>query len=644
MRDNLQTNIHTSNSQERLIQEADPFKLDLKDEEFIDVIDRRVADCISYYEGKDLYNRQTKMREYYKGDQGDITDPKKLPKYATPYLENIVYGGISRQKPIALSRLPDMVVKAGDGGEVSRDAANTVTDLLNTDIKSRKRRKVLGRAFKEQPLNFYAVVKCIWDEELGFDGDFDFVNIHPDNIYWDHTCKTSNADDMWFVAHKMDITVKEVVMMFPDSKEDFLKEIGLEDPDKRTEKKMASTYEIYEVHFKWYKEQTDEVSGEKKWEKIEAIVWKYKKVVLDKMRQPYYDYEGRVNLFSKALKEKREPTEEEIYEAMFGDAQGQKTYNNYFKQARKPFYFMVYDNIGEDPVDVTTRIEQSLLFQDHINLEGLQISEMNARTVGKPVISAQYIKKEDAKKIDWKDHNKAVMVNADDIRKAFVHIPGIPAPQQLYKSKETNRNFAYEMIGVNATTRGLRETDSTLGQDQMAREADYGLIDDIVEETINDLAEWMGAWSMQMIRMFYTKPHFKDVVGKDGESLYTAITQDLIEDGMIVEVGASGVDKVQRKRMAIQNVGMAPDFLSYYQDTEQSNPKERARMAFLSVNAPQIYYQEYLVEEIQPPATMAGGQPQPQEQQMPGVGQLAPQGGQPLIGGSPDQPPAPQPV
>ncbi|MCP3681663.1 MAG: hypothetical protein GY861_03140 [bacterium] len=636
---------------EQLIQEADPFKLELKDEEFVDVIDQRAADSRAYYSKKNLRPRQKKLREYYKGVQGDATIEKNLPKYATPYLENIVYGGMSRQKPIALSRLPDMVVKAGDGGEVSRDSAETLTDLMNTDIKSRKRREILGRAFKEEPLNFYAVIKCRWNEELGFDGDYEFINIHPDNVEWDHTCKTSDVDDMSFFSEEEELTAKEVTMMFPAKADEFLEEVGLEDPDKRTEKLMASKYGIKEVHFHWYKDSTDEATGEKQWEKIHAVVWKYNKVVLHKMRNPYFDYEGKINYFTKAKKEKREPTTDEIYEAMFGQGEGQKFYNNYFKNPRKPYYFMTYENMGEDPVDVTTRIEQILLFQDHINLEGLQISEMNARTVGKPVINAQYITKKDAKGIDWKDHNQALTVNADDVRKAFAHIPGLPAPAQMYKSKDTNRNFAYEMIGVNATTRGLRETDSTLGQDQMAREADYGMIDDVVEETINPLSEWMGEWSMQMIKMFYTKAHYKDVVGKDGDSLYTAITQDLVEDGMVVEIGASGVDRIQRKRMAIQNVGMSPDFLNYFQDTEQSNPKERARMAWLSVNAPQLYYQEYLVEEVQPPVTMGEtGSPQPQETQMMGVGPQSPVlqggivGGQPPIGGSPDQPPAPSPV
>lgn len=614
-------------SQEQLIQAADPLFLDLPDFEFIDVLDQRISDSVKYYTGKDLYNRQQKMRSYYKGEQNDVTNKKKLPKYAQPYMENIIHEGIIRQKPIALSRLPDMVVKAGNGTDVSRKSAEVLTDLMNSDMKKRKRRKVLGRAFKEQPLNLYAVIKGRWNEELGIDGDYDYINIHPDNIVWDHTCKTSDADDMFFVAEKAEFTVKEILMMFPKAKEEFLEEIGLGDIEKRTQKNMASKYEVWEVWFHWYKEHKDEVSGKVKWEKVNAVAWKYKNVILGKMKNPYYDYQGAINYFDKVKEEKKEQTDEEVYEALFGDFEGERVYNNYFKNPRKPYFFMVYENMGEDPIDITTRVEQSLLFQDHINLAGLQISEMNARSVGKPVINAQFIDKEDAKAIDWKDHNQAVIVNSDDVRRAFTHIPGIPAPQQMYKSKQDDRNFGFEMIGVNATTRGLRENDSTLGQDQMAREADYGLIDDIVEETINEAAEWMGQWSMQFIKMFYTKPHFKDAVGKDGESLYIAISQDLVEDGMVVEVGASGVDKIQRKRMAIANMNtQAGDLLSYYEDTDQNNAKERARRAFMFQNAPMLYYQTYLAEESQQPDPLA--QQQMQQTMQPGI---PPEGEQPPV-------------
>jgi hypothetical protein len=312
---------------------------------------------------------------------------------------------------------------------------------------------------------------------------------------------------------------------------------------------------------------------------------------------------------------------------LFGQQKVDMVYYNYFKNPRKPYFFMVYESLGQDPVDATNRVEQILWFQDHINEEGEQIIQMNRQSAGKLLLNSDAMKKDDIKSIDWHNTSQAISINGDDIGKAYSHISMPAAPQQLYQSKNENRNIAFEMLGVGATTRGLVSGSNTLGQDQMAREQDFGFIDDLVEETINEAAEWIAQWSMQFIRVFYTKKHLVDVAGPDGEALYVSITQDMIEDGMSAVVSASGVDKQLRRTMAVKNMELGiGDILSYYEDTEQSNPKERAKRAFLLKTAPMQYYQEYLApKNVQPgvpgpvqlPADnppLPGGQPAPVEQ------------------------------
>jgi hypothetical protein len=594
------------------VQEADPLTLDLEDEEFIEVVNQRIADSRAYYEGKRLPQRQEKNLAYYLGQQFDAD---KIPTYETPYIENVVYEAVQRIRPIASSRLPDLTVKPGSLDAQSIQSAKTLTDVFNTDINRRENRKLLGLAHVHEQLFFFAALKARWNTELGTEGNYEFLNVHPQNIVWDHTCKTNSADDMLFVAESCELTVKEVLMMFPKKKEAFLEYLAIAAEDRKSEKRLASKYKIWEVWFHWYKESTDEF-GNTKWEKIQAVMWKYGTFVLGKMRNPYFDYEGKMHLFSKEMQEKGLPTPDDLFATLFGEQQSHidTIYYNYFKQPRKPYFFMVYESLGQDPIDATNRIEQILYFQDHINKEGMQIISMNERSAGKPIFNSDALDKKTIERIDWHNFKQAISVNGDDINKLFTHVEMPPAPSQLYQSKSENRSIAFEMLGVNATTRGVQESgDETLGQSQMFREQDFGFIDNLVEETINEAAEWMAQWSMQFIRVFYTKQHFVDTVGKDGEALYVTLTQDMVEDGMSVEVSASGVDKMMRKRMAIQNMQMGVgDLLSYYEDTEQSNPKERARRAFIMKASPQIYYQEFLAPEgqgvagpIQPPPAPA---------------------------------------
>lgn len=609
---------------EGLVQEADPLLLDLEDEEFVDVIDQQIKDFESFYNNKSLFDRQQKNLDYYMGKQ---FDPLKVPSWQlSPYVENVVYESVRRILPIVASRMPDLTVGPGSDDQKVVENARLLEDKLNTDATKSDMSKLLGLASVHEQIFFYAVIKAIWNTELGSDGDYQFLNKYPTTVFWDYTCKTNNADDMRFIGEYAELTLKEILMMFPDKKDEFLAYLGRLYPNKdlKSQKGMASTYKIAEVWFHWYKETKE--FGQTKWEKINGVVWKYDTFVLGKMKNPYFDYEGQTHLFSKEVKEKQEPGVEDLYNALFGQEQKTDTiYYNYFKNPRKPYFLMVYESLGEDPIDATNRIEQILYFQDHINQEGTQIIQMNEQSAGKLLVNSDAMDKKDIKKIDWHNTAQAISVNGDDINKAFSHVAMPAAPGQLYQSKTENRNIAFEMLGVGQTTRGITQGNDTLGQDQMAREQDFGFLDHLTEETINEAALWISEWKFQFIRLFYTKQHFVEIVGKDGESAYKVITQDLISDGLSVTVGASGVDKQKRIQMAVKNAELGfSDILTYYQDTNQANPKERARRAFLQKASPMQYYQEFLAPKSETP----GGVPGPVQ---PGAEQTAqpPAEGQP---------------
>ena len=583
---------------DNIVEDTDPLHLDLENQEFVQVINDSIAQSLTYYNKKRLPQRQDKMLDYYLGNQLETTGPRKLANHQPRYVENVIYEGIRRIKPIATSRLPDLTVKHGQ----SKELEDMMTNLLNTDISKRKNRKVLGLAHVQEQIFLFSVIKARWNPELGDDGDHEFVNVYPKNIVWDHRCKTSSADDMRFVAENTEMTVKEVCMMFPKTKEDLLKKLGI-DPNDATEKKLASPITIWEVWFHWWKEHRDPATNEIKWEKVHAVVWKYQEVILGKMKNPYFDYEGKMVLFTKEMKEKTTPTDAQMLAAYMGELelQTETKYNNYFKTPRKPYFFMVYESLGQDPIDATNRVEQVLYFQDHINDEGRQIIEMNERSAGKPIFNTEALDSDTIEKLDWKNMKQAIGVGGEDVNKSFAFAQMPAAPQQLYKSKEENRSIAFEMLGVNATTRGVREGDQTLGEAQMFREQDFGFIDDLVEDTINDAAQWIAQWTMQFIKVFYTKDHYKEIIGKDGDSVFEAINQDFVDDGMVVEVSASAVDKMMRKQLAMKNMEIgASDLLSYYEDIGVDNPKERARRAFMFKASPQMYYQEFLVDKNVP--------------------------------------------
>jgi len=580
--------IQEKKAPDTLIDLSDPLKLELEDEELIRVINERINASNAFFNDKlFLKDRRAKNKEYYLGAQLNLT---QLKTYNARYTDNLIYEAESTIKPIAMSRLPDLIVKPGNETEESKKSADDLTKVVNNDLRKRENRKVLGLAFKHLPIFLTGVLKAVWDPQKGDNGDYRFKTVHPDNIVMDHTAMDNDTEEMDFIAEATEQSIKEILMRFPNKSDDLLSALKFTDADKQNEKKLASKIKIWEVWFTWWDSSKDDSTGEMKWERIEGVVWKYDQLVLGKMRNPYWDWEGK----------KRQLNEEEMRKLVFGDdedvAGSDVFYFNHFKDPQKPYFFMGYDQLGEHPVDATSRIEQVLLMQDNVNKRGRQITQMNDRAKGKHVSSVDSgLDKAQIEDMDMADPDEDILVDGD-LRAVHTFIPGTPAPAQLHQEQELERNKAFAKMGAHSTTRGEMRTDVAT-TNQILREADFGKIDDLVEETINPAAEWIANWTMQFIKLFYTKEHMRKILGDDGEVTFTRIDRDLIEDGMEVIVSASGVDKIERKREAFERARLKlTDPLTFFVDTDSNDPIGRSDKLMTFLLSPELYHQKFVLK------------------------------------------------
>jgi hypothetical protein len=567
-----------------------PIRLEIPDYELGKFVYDRIAQAQNEWAKFDLRERQEKLEAYLFGDQL----PKNLRSYQMPYKENILWETHVRNKAIAVSRIPDIIIKPGNV-QANPENAKALTRLIERDFSKRERKNILGKAYVQRPASFYAVIKARWNPELGANGNYEFVNVSPKNILLDPFVETPNADKMSFLAEKKKLSVHKLIMMFPKKKTQILEELGfVEGGDTKKEDFYQNLVDCQEVWFDYYKEVEDE-----QFEKISGVLWMLDSLVLEKIKNPYFDFEGEPHYFKyDHLGKKKEISDVEFFEKMFGgndqNLVRNKEFQNFFKDPRKPYFIMTYQN-WDKPVDETTNYEQVLELQDNINIEGRQIHEMNARSRGKHVFNTQAIKKETIESTDYNDPDQAIVVDGN-IRDVYSYISSPPAPSQLYSAKNIDRSIAFEMLALNATTRGTREAgDETLGARQMMREQDFGVIDDMVDDTINQASEWMAEWTLQFIKLFYKKPHMVRVLGEEGNDLYINIVNDYVEDGMEIEVGASSVDKMQKRREAYERARMGmTDPLTFFEDTEVTKPEERTLRLMLFQSSPELYIQKYL--------------------------------------------------
>lgn len=576
--------------------QRDTLDLSIKDKDFLEIAKKLVEDTNSYN------NKELKLKErrktnltHYLGKQAQEI---KYKPYQLPYVDNILYESIAYQKPMALSRFPDFIVTPGTvGDEISERIADALSDTINKQTKIEKVRKVFGLAFKHRPVYLVGVAKVFWNPEKGKNGDWDIKNVHPDRITFDHTAMSSDVNQMQFVDEEIEYTVREWIMRFPKKKDEFisaLREKGLVNKyGDLDEVSMNSKVKGHEFWFVQYEKKGDG------YQRVVGVAWYYEDVLLGKMKHPYWDWEGDETTYTYDMKKaSEEELREDIFSTMMGGQSSmlnETTYKNYMEKPEFPYILFTYDQWGEGPLDVTTDLEQNIPLQKHYDKRGMQVTDMLNRSRGKNVWSGENgMKASDVQKLDPNNPDQDLFVPKGDIRQVHSFIPAEQPSAQMINDKTELRNRIFDKMGTNSTVRGEIESD-TATTNQIAREGAFGKMDDVVEETINQGAQKLADWIMQFMKLFYTEQHFTRTLGQKGAEVHDSVTQDYIEDGMVVEIKASGTDKLKAEQRAMDMAKMQMiDPKTFYEDLRVPDPVGRAKALVMFMVDPMLYLQEEL--------------------------------------------------
>lgn len=615
------------NGEEGVNDIQDPLSLDISDEEITQIADKRAELSEKFYEKYyNLSERRRKNEIYRFGRQvGEKEKNKELKVYESRYLDNVIYEIENSIDPLLKSKLPDIIVTVGEGKKENQDdaekTAENVSICINTDLHKRENRNAVSIALRHHPVYFTGVLKAVWDPLID---DFKFVTVHPDNIVADHTCHTRDADEMGYVCEYVPISIQKAFAMFPKAKDKLKERLILDGILKEGEPEWnnkATEIKIKEIWFDWIKEKDG------KWEKVCGVIWKYKNVVLAKMKNPNYDYEGEEQYFvyddMSVESSKRQMTAEEMMNsAMTGvDPLGmkvEKIYHNYFSYPRKPYFFFGYDQFGKIPYDETSRIEQNINNQQNMDDTGKQIIQ-ELKNRGKHIFSKLAgLDGDTLEQMDMNDPDQDILVD-NDVNSVHKYIaPERPAPQE-YASLNDSRSRMYAVAGASAV-RGQIQSDVAT-TNQIAREADFTRADDLAEETVNAAYEWMAQWALQFIKLRYTKDHFRRILGDDGVVTYFKLNRDVITDGMEVAIKASGTDKLKTQRNAMEMLKSGIiDPYNFYKDMGIASPEKRTE-ALITFQSNPLDYLLRIVQKNTPEQLAAklataplpnGAQPTPQ--------------------------------
>jgi hypothetical protein len=244
------------------------------------------------------------------------------------------------------------------------------------------------------------------------------------------------------------------------------------------------------------------------------------------------------------------------------------------------------------------------------------------------------MKKQDIQVLDMDDPKMDVSVEGDPgaVHKSIT--PERPDAAQ-FNALSGTRNRMYDIAHASAI-RGNLQTDVATSN-QIAREGDFTVSDDEVENTINPAYEWISDWQMQFIKKFYTQDHIHEILGPKGDATYHRLRGDSISDGMEVKIKASSTDKLKAQRTAMDSAKLGPPFtnpIDFFTDMDFQDIEGRTERGMMFAIDPQGYFTKYVLK-LDNVAQQAGAINQAAQQ--PGIPGQVPQ---PPIPGTPQ----PQPM
>jgi hypothetical protein len=660
--------------EEMAFEPTDPLYLDIPDDKLVKIIDKRIRASRNFFKkpAYNLYERRKKNEMYVLGRQINSKEERNEMKiYESRFMDNALYEIESTIKPIAMQQMPDLIIGPNNDSNEARKTAESLTKAIDTQVKSRENRIALGIAFKHLPVYFVGVIKAEWNPEKGKFGDFGFRPIHPDYIDIDHTASSPNADDMEFISEICPTTVQMVVMMFPKKRKEFFDELKkdgvmaqeIQGEDDFTDSDMATPVQIRQVWFKWYEKEKDKkvldsidaVQDEmlrepgSKWKVLRGVIWKYEKCILDKIKNPNFDYVGEEKDFvypdpSDENSKREVNANERFLSAAMGiplNSITETVYRNYFGSPRVPYYLMTYDQWGKIAYDETSRVEQNLRNQQNMDKNGKNLEEA-MQNKGKHVFSKEAgLEASDVEKMDMSDPTQDLIVDGD-VNKTHAFIPPPEPLPQAFENLDRILRRMKDLAGVSAVGGQLQSEVAT--SNQIGRENNFTVLDDLVENTINPASEWMAQWSMHFIKLRYTEPHMVYLLGQKGQDAFISLKSNMVSEGMIVKIKASGTDKLKAHNEAQQMwQDQAIDPINFYRDMGFDDYVERADMYVTWMMDKNSYYIKYVqgLETTEQQAAALGQQPVPQPMGQPPMQQLMPQGapqGQPLPIGGPQGP------
>ena len=468
----LFTNINKDGASDKdNIKEEDEFTSKMSDTDILSLVAQWKAEYAQYY--LDIKKSQDKCFDYWIGKQKvdiqDTLDGRNI-------VVNKMFEAIETFIPIATRANPEPLVSSDtspEGQELAKDLKNTL--VYQADIQHLKRK--LAKMTRQWMLNLIGAIEIEYDLEID---DIKTSVIQPKRFIFD---KDGHIDESGrfigeFVGLECKDPASKLGAMFPSFK-------GFIDTQVSGKKGTKLKY------FKW-------------WYRGSEVFYTMNGKVLGKFKNPHWNYDvsGKpANISPEGV------VVEEATEAV--------TAVNHLEKPMAPYVFLSIFNTGNQPHDETGLILQNLSQQDQINKRHRQLDKnIDSQNNGIVVDGRVMTHEQAAEAASAKRRGAAIVVNGNP--KEAVSFDAAP---QLSSDVWTAVNKAEQdlanIFGTSGSTpQGVASEDTARGK-IMVSQMDASRIGGGITEYIEQVADTIYNWMVQMMVVHYDNEHFVNILGEE---------------------------------------------------------------------------------------------------------------------------------
>lgn len=567
-------------SAEGIISDLMPeLKVDTADEDLI----KQKKKWMQKWEGcaTKLLKRQRTAEDYWKGKQrasifdgsDNVTTSGGLGQAGGfgdadlqhPLHDNLIFESLETFLPQATRRSPDPIVRGPDTPE-ARQLADKVRNMLVYLADILQVRLKLKSVVRNWALYFLGAAKVGWDFE---ENEVTLTPLRPQKFILDPdaTITEKGVYTGEYLGEWKKDTASTLIERFPAKKEFITKFV---------QDKLGTKLQYVE----WWAN------------KGEILFWTLKDEVLDKTRNPHWNY----------------PTQEEDVDD-FGEVSIREVQPlNHFRTPQIPYVFLSVFNLGMQPFDETSLIEQNLAHQDLINRRYRQIDTNINGMNGGWAISGQLsgiTKEQAAGAIEAFREGRGVWIPQGSVSNAVQRIQGSGLPTDVFNQLQDGRNELRGIFGVTGSTpQGIAQEQTVRGKIIVAQQ-DQSRIGGGVGEYIEQFMDRVYNMFYQFMTVYYTEEHMATIIGRANVQETISLIKDEMDEQLVISVKEGSMipkDPLTQANQAIDLFSAgAISPLTLHERLDDPDPQETVRE---------------LVEFQQNPQGAVGAQ-QPVPQEMP---------------------------